>query len=83
MAGSVNSSLLGAEVSGKAAGPEGSFLVCSTGGLAGGLLLEGGGSEGAVGPEGSYRDACSLVGVRLRSQGLTVLVGCCGISSSV
>ena len=83
MAGSVNSSLLGAGVSGKAAGPEGSFLVCSTGGLAGSLLLEVGGLEEAVGPEGSCRDACSSVGVRLRSQGLTVLAGCCGVGSSV
>ena len=67
MAGSVNSLSLGARVSGKAAGLEGSFPVCSTGGLAGGSLLEAGGSEGAVGPEGSCRDACSSVGVRLRS----------------
>ena len=83
MAGSVNSSLLGAEVLGEAAGLEGSFLVCSTGGLADSLLSEAGGSEGAVGPEGSYRDACSSVGVRLRSWGLTVLVGCCGVGGSV
>ena len=83
MAGSVNSSSLGAGVSGKAAGPEGSFSVHSTGGLAGGVLSEAGGSEGAVGPEGSCRDACSSVGVRLRSQGLTVLVGCCGVGGSV
>ena len=67
MAESVNSSSLWAGVSGKAAGPEGSFLVCLTGGLAGSVLLEAGGLEGAVGPEGSYRDACSSVGVRLRS----------------
>ena len=67
MAGSVNSSLLGAGVSGKAAGLKGSFPVCLTRGFAGDLLLEGGGSEGAVGPEGSCRDACSSVGVRLRS----------------
>ena len=53
MAGSVNSSSLGAGVLGKAVGLEGSFSVCSTGGLAGGSLLEAGGSEGAVGPEGS------------------------------
>ena len=83
MAGSVNSSSLRVRVSGKAAGPEGSFSVHSTGGLVGSLLLEAGGSEGAVGPEGSYRDACSSVGVRLRSQGLIVLAGCCSISSSV
>ena len=83
MAGSVNSSSPWAGVSGKAAGPEGSFSVCSTGGLAGGALSEAGGSEGAVGPEGSCRDACSSVGVRLRSQGLTVLVGCCSVSGSV
>ena len=83
MAGSVNSSSLGTGVSGKAAGLEGSFPVHSTGGLAGSSLSEAGGSEGAVGPEGSCRDACSSVGVRLRSQGLTVLVGCCGIDSSV
>ena len=83
MAGSVNSLLLGAGVSGKAAGLEGSFLVHLTGGLTGSLLSEAGGSEGAVGPEGSYRDACSSVGVRLRSQGLIVLAGCCSISSSV
>ena len=83
MAGSVNSLSLGARVSGKAAGLEGSFPVCSTGGLVGSLLSEVGGSERAVGPEGSCRDACSLVGVRLRSQGLTVLAGCCGIGSSV
>ena len=83
MAGSVNSSSLGAGVSGEAAGLEGSFLVCSTKGLVGSLLLEAGGSEGAVGLEDSCRDACSPVGVRLRSWGLTVLVGCCGIGSSV
>ena len=83
MAGSVNSSSLGAGVSGEAAGLEGSFPVHLIGGLAGSLLLEAGGSEGAVGPEGSCRDACSSVGVRLRSQGLTVLVGCCGVNSSV
>ena len=77
MAGSVNSSSLGAGVSGEAAGLEGSFPVHLTGGLAGGSLSEAGG------PEGSCRDACSSVGVRLRSQGLTVLVGCCGIDSSV
>ena len=67
MAGSVNSLLLGTGVSGKVAGPEGSFPVHSTEGLAGGSLSEEGGSEGAVGPESSYRDACSSVGVRLRS----------------
>ena len=67
MAGSVNSSSLGAGVLGEAAGLEGSFSVHSTGGLAGGLLSEAGGSEGVVGPEGSCRDACSSVGVRLRS----------------
>ena len=83
MAGSVNSSSLGAGISGKAAGPEGSFPVHLTGGLVGGSLSEAGGSEEAVRPEGSCRDACSSVGVRLRSQGLTVLVGCCGIDSSV
>ena len=83
MAGSVNSLLLGAGVSGKAAGLEGSFLVHLTGGLTGSLLSEAGGSEGAVGPEGSYRDACSSVGIRLRSWGLTVLAGCCGVSGLV
>ena len=83
MAGSVNSSSLWAGVSGEAAGLEGSFSVHLTGGLAGGALLEAGGLEGAVGPEGSCRDACSSVGVRLRSQGLTVLAGCCGIGGSV
>ena len=67
MAGSVNSSSLGAGVSGKAAGPEGSFPVCLIRGLAGSSLSETGGLEGAVGPEGSCRDACSSVGVRLRS----------------
>ena len=67
MAGSVNSLSLGAGVSGEAVGLEGFFPVCLTGGLVGSLLLEVGGSEGAVGPEGSYRDACSSVGVRLRS----------------
>ena len=79
MAGSVNSSSLGAGVSGKAAGPEDSFPVHSTEGLAGSSLSE----AVAVGPEGSCKDACSSVGVRLRSQGLTVLVGCCGVSGSV
>ena len=83
MAGSVNSSSLWAGVSGKAAGLEGSFSVCLTGGLVGGALLEAGGSEGVMGPEGSCRDACSSVGVRLRSWGLTVLVGCCGVGGSV
>ena len=83
MAGSVNSSSLGAGVSGKAAGPEGSFSVHSTGGPAGSSLSEAGGSEGAVGSDSSCRDACSSVGVRLRSQGLTVLVGCCGVGGSV
>ena len=83
MAGSVNSSSLGAGVSGKAAGLEDSFPVCLTGGLAGSSLLEAGGSEEAVRPEGSCRDACSSVGVRLRSQGLTVLAGHCGIGGSV
>ena len=67
MAGSVNSLSLRAEVSGKAVGLEGSFPVYLTGGLAGSLLSEAGGSEEAVGPEGSYRDACSSVDVRLRS----------------
>ena len=83
MAGSVNSSSLGAGVSGEAAGPEGSFSVCSTGGLAGSSLLEAGGSEGAVRPDSSCRDACSSVGVRLRSWGLIVLTGHYSISSSV
>ena len=83
MAGSVNSLSLRAEVSGKAVGLEGSFPVYLTGGLAGSLLSEAGGSEEAVRPEGSCRDACSSVGVRLRSWGLTVLAGCCGIGSSV
>ena len=67
MTGSVNSSSLRAGVSGKAAGSEGSFSVCLTGGLVSNVLSETGGSEGAVGPEGSCRDACSSVGVRLRS----------------
>ena len=67
MAGSVNSSLLGTGVLGEAAGPEGSFPVHLIGGLVGGSLLEAGGLEGAVGLEGSCRDACSSVGVRLRS----------------
>ena len=67
MAGSVNSSSLGAGVSDKAAGPEGSFPVHLIGGLVGGSLSEAGGLEGAVGLEGSCRDACSSVGVRLRS----------------
>ena len=83
MAGSINSSLLRAGVSGEAAGPEGSFPVCSTEGLADSSLSEAGGSEEAVGPEGSYRDACSSVGVRLRSQGLTVLAGHYGVGGSV
>ena len=80
---SVSSSLPGAGVSGKAAGLEGSFSVHLIEGLAGSLLSEAGGSEGAVGPESSYRDACSLMGVRLRSQGLIILAGCYGVSSSV
>ena len=83
MAGSVNSSSPGAGVSGEAAGPEGSFSVRSTGGLAGSSLSEAGGSEGAVGPDSSCRDACSSVGVRLRSRGLTVLAGRCGVGGSV
>ena len=83
MAGSVNSSLPGAEISGKAAGLKGSFSVCLIGGLADSSLSEAGGSEGAVGPDSSYRDACSSVGVRLRSQGLTVLAGHCGVGGSV
>ena len=83
MAGSVNSSLSGARVSGEAAGPEGSFSVCSIGGLAGSSLLEAGGSEGAVEPDSSCRDACSSVGVRLRFWGLTVLAGHYGVGSSV
>ena len=67
MAGSVNSSSPGAGVSGEVAGLEGSFSVHLTGGLVGSSLLEAGGSEGAVGPDSSCRDACSSVGVRLRS----------------
>ena len=65
--GSINSSLLGAGVSGKEAGPEGSFLIHSTGEFAGSSLLEVGESEGVMGPEGCYRDAGSSVGIRLRS----------------
>ena len=83
MAGSINNSSPGAGVLGEAAGLEGSFSVYLIEGLAGSLLSEAGGSEEAVEPEGSYRDACSSVGVRLRSQGLTVLAGHCSIDSSV
>ena len=83
MMGSINSSSLGTGVPGKAAGLEGSFLVCSTGEFVDDLLLEAGESEEAMGPEGCCRDAGSSVGVRLRSWGLTVSAGCCSISSSV
>ena len=82
-AGSINSSSPGARVPGKAAGLESSFLICSTGEFVGSVLLKAGESEGVMGPEGSYRDAGSSVGVRLRSQGLTVSAGCCGVSSSI
>ena len=83
MAGSINNSSPGAGVLGEAVGLEGSFSVYLIEGLAGSLLSEAGGSEGAVEPEGSYRDACSSVGVRLRSRGLTVLAGRCGVGGSV
>ena len=83
MAGSINNSSPGAGVLGEAAGLEGSFSVYLIEGLAGSSLLEAGGSEGAVRPDSSCRDACSSVGVRLRSWGLIVLTGHYSISSSV
>ena len=81
--GSINSSSLRAGVPGEAVGLEGSFLIHLTGEFVGSSLLEAGESEGAIGPEGSCRDAGSSVGVRLRSWGLTVLVGCYGVGSSI
>ena len=48
MAGSINNSSPGAGVLGEAAGLEGSFSVYLIEGLAGSLLSEAGGSEGAV-----------------------------------